>query len=138
MLGEATMKTCILITLTLAGLTAELLAQSSPAQPVDPTAQQPSTSAPATPPTFEPGMKRSAEESAAPSSPRQSAGTTFVGTIIKKRHTYILKAEDAEYLLDDHGEAKKYKGKSVRVTGSADDNHMIRVKRIELSPVSVD
>jgi Protein of unknown function (DUF5818) len=44
------------------------------------------------------------------------------------------KAADAEYPLDDQGEAKKYKGKRVKVTGNADENHMIRVKKIELSP----
>ncbi len=51
---------------------------------------------------------------------------------------YVLKAADSEYLLDDHGEAKKYKGKRIKVTGHLDENHMIRAKsfpplRMELS-----
>jgi len=41
---------------------------------------------------------------------------------------------DAEYLLNDSAEAKKYKGKRVKVTGNSDENHVIRVQMIQLSP----
>jgi Protein of unknown function (DUF5818) len=134
------MKTGLLLTMTLlAGSFPVSLAQSKPSQPVDPTAQAPSTLAPSTPPTFPPGMKRpddgaSHSESAAAGPSNQEKGRTFIGTIVKERHEYILKAADVEYLLDDHGEARKYKGKRVKVTGNADENHMIHVKMIELSP----
>jgi hypothetical protein len=46
--------------------------------------------------------------------------------------SYLLKGADAEYLLEDHGEAKKYKGKLVKVAGSSDENQVIRLKTIEL------
>jgi Protein of unknown function (DUF5818) len=53
---------------------------------------------------------------------------------VKRRHGYVLKAADAEYPLDDQGEAKKYKGKRVKVSGNLDESHTIRVKMIQLSP----
>jgi hypothetical protein len=56
-----------------------------------------------------------------------------VGTIVKRRHAYVLKAADAEYLLYDRGQAKQYKGKRVKVTGNSDENHVIRVRMIQLS-----
>jgi hypothetical protein len=134
------MKTGLLLTMTLlAGSFPVSLAQSQSTQPVDPTAQAPSTLAPSTPPTFPPEVKQpedggSNPESTVARSSKHETGETFVGTIVKQRHAYVLKAADAEYPLDDQGEAKKYKGKRVKVTGSADGNHMIRVKKIELSP----
>ena len=134
------MKTGLLLTMTLlAGSFPVSLAQSQSTQPVDPTAQAPSTVAPSTPPTFPPGVKQpedggSNSGSTAARSSNHETGEAFVGTIVKQRHAYVLKAVDAEYPLDDQGEAKKYKGKRVKVTGSADGNHMIRIKKIELSP----
>jgi len=47
----------------------------------------------------------------------EEKGTSFVGTIAKRRHAYVLKAADAEYLLNDRGQAKKHKKKRVKVTG---------------------
>jgi hypothetical protein len=125
----------ILISATIAILLSSFaFAQSSPSQPVDPTEQAPSTHAPSTPPTFPPRTKSPGDEvgnsdSAAHSSAHKLEGT-FVGTIIRRRHQYVLKAADAEYLLNDHGEAKRYKGKLVKVTGKADENHVINVKMI--------
>jgi hypothetical protein len=97
------------------------LAQNQSSQPVDPTAQSPSTLAPT--PT-----------ATAPLDTDQETGRSFVGTIAKRRHAYVLKAADGEYLLTDSAEAKKYKGKRVKVTGDWNQKHVIRVEMIQLSP----
>jgi hypothetical protein len=104
-----------------AGLFPGLAAQSQSSQPIDPTAQSPSTIAP-TP------------KATVPLDMDQETGRSFVGTIAKRRHAYVLKAANGEYLLNDTAEAKKYKGKRVRVTGKSNENNVIRVKMIELSP----
>jgi len=127
----------LILATILMGSLAAAFAQNSPSQPVDPTGQAPSSHAPSTPTTFPPGIKRTEDtgrdsDSAAKSSDQESE-RTFVGTIVRKWHHYVLKAADAEYLLEDRGEAKKYKGKMVKVTGRADENHVINVKTIELS-----
>ena len=131
------MRILILVTI-LMGSFAPAVAQSSPSQPVDPTGQSPSGHAPSTPTTFPPGIKQSEDTRSDTSDAKPSAPgeRTFEGTVVKKRHQYILKAADAQYLLEDHGEAKKYKGKMVKVTGRADENHVINVKTIELLPAS--
>jgi hypothetical protein len=103
-----------------AGLFTTSSAQSQSFQTGDPTAQSPSTLAPT--PT-----------ATAPLDVNQEEGTSFVGTIVKRRHAYVLKAADAEYLLYDRGQAKQYKGKRVKVTGNSDENHVIRVRMIQLS-----
>lgn len=128
------MKTGSIFMLALSIGSISALAQSQPSQPVDPTSQSPSTTAPATPPTFPSEIKRS--DKGVSNSGRPSTGQpgrNFVGTIVKRRHEYVLKSANAEYLLDDHGEAKKYKGKLVMVTGTVDENHTIRVKMIVVS-----
>jgi hypothetical protein len=98
-----------------AGLFTTSSAQSQSFQTGDPTAQSPSTLAPT--PT-----------ATAPLDVNQEEGTSFVGTIVKRRHAYVLKAADAEYLLYDRGQAKR-----VKVTGNSDENHVIRVRMIQLS-----
>jgi hypothetical protein len=129
------MKTGSIFMLALSiGSISALWAQSQPSQPVDPTSQSPSTIAPATPPTPS-GIKRSDEGVSNSETPSTGqTGRNFVGTIVKRRHEYVLKLANTEYLLDDHGEAKKYKGKLVMVTGTVDENHTIRVRMIALSP----
>lgn len=122
--GKAsTMKTGLSLTMTLVavGLFSTSLAQSQSSQPVDPTAQSPSTLAPT------PSV-------AVPLELNEEKGASFVGTIAKRRHAYVLKADDAEYLLNDRGQAKKYKGKRVKVTGNSNENHVILVQTIQLSP----
>ena len=121
--NASTMKTGLSLTMTLvaAGLFSTSLAQSQSSQPVDPTAQSPSTLAPT--PSVAVPLKLNEEK-----------GTIFVGTIAKRRHAYVLKAADAEYLLNDRGQAKKYKGKRVKVTGNSNENHVILVQTIQLSP----
>ena len=64
----------------------------------------------------------------------QETGRSFLGTIAKRRQANVLKAADGEYLLNDRGQAKQYKGKRVRVTGNPNTNNVIRVEMIELSP----
>jgi len=104
-----------------AGLFPTSSAQSQSSQPIDPTAQSPSTIA-------------AKPMATVPLDMDQETNRMFVGTIAKRQHAYVLKAADAEYLLNDSAEAKKYKGKRVKVTGKANDNNVIRVKMIELSP----
>jgi uncharacterized protein DUF5818 len=104
-----------------AGLFATSWARSQSSQTVDPTAQSPSTIAP-TP------------KATVPLDMDQQTGRIFVGTVAKRQHAYVLKAADAEYLLNDSEQAKQYRGKRVKVTGKSDENHVIRVKMIELSP----
>ena len=122
-----------------AGSNTASLAQRQSLQTSDPTAQAPSTLAPTAPLTIPPDVNHSGDavnhsEPTADESSHQKRGTSFVGTITKRRHAYILKAADGEYLLDNHEEAKKYKGKRVEVTGNSNENRVIRVKMIQLSP----
>jgi hypothetical protein len=136
---QARMRTGLLLTIALVVGFPTSLAQSQSFQTSDPTAQAPSTLAP-TPSVAVPlEVKQSGDgvshsETTAAESSHQEKGTSFVGTIAKRRHAYVLKAADAEYLLNDHGEARKYKGKRVRVTGKSNENNVIRVQMIELSP----
>jgi len=135
------MRTGLLLTIALVVGFPASLAQSQFFQTSDPdsTAQSPSTLAP-TPSVPVPleakqsgdGVRHS--ETTAAESPQQEKGTSFVGTIAKRRHAYVLKAADGEYLLNDRGQAKQYKGKRVKVTGNSDENHVIRVLLIQLSP----
>jgi hypothetical protein len=97
------------------------VAQGQFSQPIDPTAQSPSTIAP-TP------------KATTPLDMDQETGRSFIGTITKRRHAYVLKAANAEYLLNDRGQAKQYKGRRVKVTGNSNANNVIRVEMIELSP----
>ena len=103
-----------------AGSSPTSLAQGQSFQTGDPTALAPSTLAPTPTATVPLDMD-------------QETGTSFVGTIVKRRHAYVLKAADAEYLLYDRGQARQYRGKHVKVTGNSDEYHVIRVKMIQLS-----
>jgi len=133
------MRTSLVITIALVVGFPASFAESQSFQTSDPTAQAPSTLAP-TPSLVVPlEVKQSEEgvshpETTATEPPHQEKGTSFVGTIAKRRHAYVLKAADREYLLNDSAEAKKYKGKRVKVTGKSNENNVIRVKMIELSP----
>jgi hypothetical protein len=119
--NAGTMRTGLLLTIALLVGFPPSLTQSQSSQTVDPTAQSPSTIAP-TP------------KATVPLDMDQETGRSFVGTIAKRRHAYVLKAADGEYLLNDRGQAKQYKGKRVKVTGSSNENHVIRVQMIQLSP----
>jgi uncharacterized protein DUF5818 len=134
--GMMSKELLLTITVVAAGSIPTLLAQSQSGQTNDPTAQAPSTLAPTTPSTVPPKVNQSGEGGNQPTgvSSHQERGTSFVGTITKRRHGYVLIAADGEYLLDNHEEAKKYRGKRVKVTGKSNENHVIRVKMIQLSP----
>ena len=114
--------------------------QTVPSQPVDPTAQAPSTTAPATPPTFPETEAKPPEETPQTVSPDSSSpGQTrvFMGAIVNRRHAYVLKSAKTEYRLDNQEEAKKYAGRDVKVTGVLEGKgktQMILVREIEASP----
>jgi uncharacterized protein DUF5818 len=133
------MKVCIgvfaIIALTMA--TASLsFAQTAPAQPQDPTAQAPSS--PASPSAKRPpdeGQKPSEGESSVPAS--NGKIRPFMGTVVHENGGYFLRAGDLEYKLDDQSEARRYEGRSVKVTGSLEkQSNTIHVQKIEASPSS--
>jgi hypothetical protein len=135
----STMRTGLLLTIALVVGFPASLAQSQSFQTSDPTAHAPSTVAPTSSVTVPLEEKPSGDgvghsETTAARSPNRETGRSFVGTITKRRHAYVLKAADGEYLLNGSAEAKQYKGKRVKVTGNSDENNVIRVKMIELSP----
>jgi hypothetical protein len=137
--NAGTMRTGLLLTIALVVGFPASLAQSQSFQTSDPTAQAPCTLAP-TPSVAAPlevkqsGDGMSHSETTAAESLQQEKWTSFVGTIRKRRHAYVLKAADGEYLLNDRGLAKQYKGKRVKATGNSNENHVIRVLLIQLSP----
>jgi hypothetical protein len=137
--NASTMRTGLLLTIALVVGFPTSLAKSQSFQTSDPTAQAPSTLAPTASVAVPFEVKQSENgvshsETAVAESSHQERGTIFVGTIAKRQHAYVLKAKNAEYLLDDREEAKKYKGKRVKVTGNSNENHVIRVQMIQLSP----
>jgi hypothetical protein len=112
----------------LAGSFPSVSAQGSqPSHPVDPTAQAPSTRAPATPPTF--------PTSEAKAQPDRRDVRVYMGTIVNDRDAYVLKSGNEKYLLDSQKKAKTYKGKDVQITGTLDkDKNLIHVEKIKVSP----
>jgi cytoskeletal protein RodZ len=139
------MKVCIgvfaAIVLTMA-LASMSFAQTAPAQPQDPTAQAPASQAPATPATS-PNAKRPPDESTKPSVGESSASAPstktrpFMGTVVHENGGYFLRAGDLEYKLDDQTEARRYEGRSVKVTGNLEkQSNTIHVQKIEASPSS--
>lgn len=133
------MKACISVCATVAfamALTSVSFAQTAPAQPQDPTAQSPSS--PATP-----GAKRPPDEGQKPSEGESSAPASsgkirpFMGTVVHENGGFFLRAGDLEYKLDDQTEARRYEGRSVKVTGSLEkQSNTIHVQKIEASPSS--
>jgi len=128
------MKVCIgvfaAIVLTMA-LASMSLAQTAPAQPQDPTAQSPASPAPASPTS--PSAKRSPDEGQKPSEGESSAPAPDT----KIRPFMGIRAGDLKYKLDDQNEARRYEGRSVKVTGSLEkQSNTIHVQKIEASPSS--
>jgi len=132
------MRTGLVLTIALVVGFPASLAQSQCFQTSHPTAQSPSTLAPTSSVAVPLEMKESAgvshSEITSSGSSNQKTRTIFVGTIAKRRHAYVLKAANAEYLLNDRGKAKKYKGKRVKVTGNSNENQVILVQTIQLLP----
>ena len=123
----------IVLTTALASIS---FAQTAPAQPQDPTAQAPSS--PASPSAKRPpdeAQKPSEGESAAPASSGKIR--PFMGTVVRENGGYFLRAGDLKYKLDDQTEARRYEGRSVKVTGSLEkQSNTIHVQKIEASPSS--
>jgi len=138
------MKVCMGVFATIAltiALASISLAQTAPAQPQDPTAQQPASPAPASPAS--PRAKRPPDEGQKPSEGESSAPAPdtkirpFMGTVVHEKGGYFLRAGDLEYKLDDQTEARRYEGRSVKVTGSLErQSNTIHVQKIEVSPSS--
>ncbi len=60
-----------------------------------------------------------------------------MGTVVHENGGYFLRAGDLKYKLDDQTEARRYEGRSVKVTGSLEkQNNTIHVQKIEASPSS--
>ena len=104
---------------------------TSPTQPTDPTAQQPSTQ-PQSEPTQTPDQSQQTPNSQAPSgqqapdSQEQSGTSTeaqsFTGTIVKSGDKYMFQdaASGNTYDIDHQDEVKQYEGKKVKVHGTLD------------------
>ncbi|HKN36947.1 MAG TPA: DUF5818 domain-containing protein [Terriglobales bacterium] len=110
--------------------------QPQTSQPVDPTQQAPATPPQqSTPPTFPPTAKHPPDETQPNSvETSQDKNRTFMGTIILNG-SYLLRAGDKEYKLDDQSKAKKYAGKDVKVLGRLDkQNNVLHVENIEIHP----
>ena len=128
------MKVCIgvfaaiVLTMALASIS---FAQTAPAQPQDPTAQSPASPAPASPAS--PSAKRPPDEGQKPSEGESSAPAPDT----KIRPFMGIRAGDLKYKLDDQTEARRYEGRSVKVTGSLEkQSNTIHVQKIEASPSS--
>lgn len=69
----------------------------------------------------------------APQDQPQQQSSTFTGTIVKSGNSYGLKETSGQvYKLDDPQSAKRYVGKTVKVTGELDQQAMlIHVQSIE-------
>jgi hypothetical protein len=112
---------------------------SAQSQPTDPTAQSPTTPAQTTPPTFpEPAPSQTPDVRARQASDSASSipdgVRIFTGSIARQKSAYVLKAGNTAYKLDDQSQAKEYKGKNVKVTGSLDKStNTIHVEKIEAS-----
>jgi len=118
-----------------------MLGQSQGQQPspVDPTAQSPASPGPppqSTPPTFPSGQASpDSRDSQSAAGSQSETARTFMGTIIRSKEGYSLRAGDVEYKLDNESKAKQYVGKDVKVLGSLDkQSNTIHVQSIENQP----
>ena len=105
-----------------------------PTQPPDPTAQSPATEAPARIPSADPKQ----EQGSAPSTAsQQKKARPFMGTIIRHKDSYVLRAGDLEYKVDDPVKARRFAGKNVKIMGTFDKtSNTIHMETIEASPSS--
>jgi uncharacterized protein DUF5818 len=114
-------------------------AQQTPSQQTP--VQSPSQQTPSTP---DPSTQQSPSTSPSQTMPQDSMGQaqdsqqaqTFSGKILKSKGGYVLRDEatNSEYKLDNDDQAKQFKGKNVKVTGTLDPaSHTIHVTNIEMS-----
>lgn len=126
--------------LFVAGTLVCVQAQTSPAQPQDPTAQSPANPAPRV--QQSPNAKHSDEQT----SPGTASGTSshalhskarpFMGTVVQGNTGLVLRAGDLEYKLDDQDQARDHTGKNVKIMGTLDkQTNTIHVQSIENSPM---
>jgi len=80
-----------------------------PTQPPDPTAQSPATAAPSTPATF-PSPDPKQQRGPAPSSAALQKPRPFMGTIVRQKDGYVLRAGDLEYRVDDQARQEDLPG----------------------------
>jgi hypothetical protein len=60
-----------------------------------------------------------------------------MGTIIRQKDGYVLRAGDLEYRVDDPIQARRFAGKNVKIMGTFDKtNNTIHMQTIEPSPSS--
>jgi len=114
-------------------------AQTSPAQPQDPTAQSPANPAPR---VQQPPNAKHSDEQTAPSSASATSHTShskarpFMGTVVQGNAGLVLRAGDLEYKLDDQDQARDHTGKNVKIMGTLDkQSNTIHVQSIENSPM---
>ena len=129
------MKCCRTAVVTLAvcvGMVTMAFSQGGrPTQPPDPTAPSPATAAPATIPPADP------KQESAPSAAAQQKARPFMGTIIRQKDSYVLRAGDLEYRVDDPVKARRFAGKNVKIMGTFDKtSNTIHMQTIEASPSS--
>lgn len=118
------LSTLILLVVSLPNLFAQ---GNQPSRQEDPTAQAPATRAPATPPTFP--TSEAKQQSDRPDV------RVYMGAIIQNGDSYILKAGNQQYRLDNQKKARKYKGKDVKITETLDKaKNLIHVEKIDQSP----
>ena len=116
-------------------------AQTSPAQPQDPTQSAPASTAPS--PQAAPPSARHSDEQTPPetagsrvsaSTGRRTKSRPFMGKIVLENSGYMLKAGDLEYKLDDQDKVRDFNGKNVKVLGSLDrQSNTIHIEKIEPS-----
>lgn len=116
----------------------QIVGQTQPAQPQDPTQQSPTSRAPVP----SQGRSLSSDEmrpgTAGASSPAVARikARPFMGTIIHRQDLYFLRAGDLEYKLDDSTLASKFESRNVKVLGNLDrQSNTIHVQSMEASPV---
>ena len=60
-----------------------------------------------------------------------------MGTIIRQKNGYVLRAGDLEYKVDDQTKARRFAGKNVKIMGTFDKvGNTIHMQTIEASPSS--
>jgi len=111
--------------------------RGQPTQPPDPTAQSPATAATTTPATFPSPDPKQQRGPAVSTATQQKKARPFMGTIIRQKDGYVLRAGDLEYKVDDQTKARRFAGKNVKIMGTFDKvGNTIHMQTIEASPSS--
>jgi hypothetical protein len=88
-----------------------------------------------------PGAKRTPDEGQSPNSSeplprtRPSKLRPFLGAVRHQGNSYMLRAGDLEYKLDDSVQARAYDGQNVKIIGTLDQqSNTLRIQTIESFP----